>query len=141
VIEPDPTPEQVQYLEDRLYEFNSKATGITDGRGLAIFVKDERDRIVAGICGHTWGGCCEIRQFWVEESRRGQGLGTRLLRAAEQEACRRHCRQIVLTTHSFQAPEFYTRRGFHLLAAVDDYPQGHQHLLLRKELAGRGEAG
>ena len=45
VIETDPAPEQVQYLEDGLYEFNSEATGITDGQGLAIFVKDER-----GIC-------------------------------------------------------------------------------------------
>jgi hypothetical protein len=42
VIETDPTPEQIQYLEDRLYEFNSEATGITDGQGLAIFVKDKR---------------------------------------------------------------------------------------------------
>jgi GNAT superfamily N-acetyltransferase len=140
VIETDPTPEQIQYLEDRLYEFNSGATGITDGQGLAIFVRDEQDRIVAGICGHTWGGCCEIRQLWVEESRRRQGFGTSLLQAAEQEARRRHCKQIILTTFDFQAPEFYTERGFHLLAVVDDYPQGHQSLLLQKELGNRGRA-
>jgi GNAT superfamily N-acetyltransferase len=140
VIETNPTPEQIQYLEDRLYEFNAKATGITDGQGLAIFVRDEQDRIVAGICGHTWGGCCEIRQLWVEESQRRRGLGTRLLRAAEQEARRRHCRQMVLTTFSFQAPEFYTKRGFHLLVAVDDYPHGHQNLLLQKELVSGGGA-
>lgn len=58
-----PTPDQVQYLEDQIYEFNSSATGITDGQWLAIFVRDERDRIVAGISGSTWGGCFEIRQF------------------------------------------------------------------------------
>jgi GNAT superfamily N-acetyltransferase len=140
VIETDPTPEHIQYLEDRLYEFNSAATGITDGQGLAIFVRDAQDRIVAGICGHTWGGCCEIRQLWVEESRRGQGLGTRLLQAAEQEARRRHCRQMVLTTFDFQAPEFYTKRGFHRLAGIDDYPHGHQSLLLQKALGSGGGA-
>jgi GNAT superfamily N-acetyltransferase len=134
VIELNPAPEHVQYLEDRLYEFNSTVTRITDGELLAIFVRDERDRIVAGICGNTWGGGCEIRQFWVEESRRKQGLGTRLLVAAEQEARRRGCRQIVLTTFSFQAPVFYTKRGFKTLATVDDYPRGHQSLLLRKHL-------
>jgi NAD-dependent dihydropyrimidine dehydrogenase PreA subunit len=53
VIETEPTPEHMQYLEDRLYEFNSRATGISDGQGLAIFVRDEQDCIVAGICGHT----------------------------------------------------------------------------------------
>jgi hypothetical protein len=63
VITTEPTPEQLQYLEDRIYEYNSGATGITDGEWLAIFVEDEQGRIVAGICGNTWGGCLEIRQF------------------------------------------------------------------------------
>ena len=36
-ISSEPTPVEVQYLEDRLYEFNSAATGITDGEWLAIF--------------------------------------------------------------------------------------------------------
>ena len=134
VIDTEPTPDEVQYLEDRLYEFNSNATGITDGEWLAIFVRDERDRIVAGICGNTWGGCLEIRQFWVEESRRRQGLGRRLLGAAEQEARRRGCTQILLMTFSFQAPAFYAKHGFQVLASVDDQPRGHRNLLLRKRL-------
>jgi GNAT superfamily N-acetyltransferase len=135
VINTQPSPEQVQYLEDRIYEFNSHTTGITDGEWLAIFVKDGKDRIVAGICGNTWGGCLEIRQFWVEEARRKQGLGTRLLEAAEQEARRRGCRQIFLMTFTFQAPAFYTRHGFEVIATVDDHPHGHKNLLLRKRLA------
>src|SRR5262245_66125809 len=98
VINTEPTADEVQYLEDRLYEFNSAATGITDGEWLAIFVRDDDHRIVAGICGNTWGGCAEIRQFWVEETQRKQGLGTRLLGAAEQEARRRGCRQMLLMT-------------------------------------------
>ena len=101
VINTEPTPDKVQYLEGRLSEFNSSVTGITDGEWLAIFERDEGDRIVAGICGNTWGGCLEIRQFWVEQSWRHQGLGTSLLRAAEQEARRRGCQQIFLTTFSF----------------------------------------
>ena len=134
VIETDPEPAHVQYLEDRLYEFNSAATGIADGEGLAIFVRDDDGRIVAGICGHTWGGYCEIRQFWVEESRRARGLGTELLSAAEQEARRRGCAQIFLITFSFQAPSFYTKHGFEIVTAIDDYPRGHQNFLLRKRL-------
>ena len=131
VISSEPTPGEVQYLEDRIYEFNSAATGITDGEWLAIFVKDE-GRIVAGICGSTWGGCLEIRQFWVEDARRKQGLGTRLLATAEQEARRRGCRQILLMTFTFQAPAFYAKHGFEVVAVVDDHPRGHKNLLLRK---------
>ena len=134
VISTEPTPGEVQYLEDRLYEFNSAATGITDGEWLAIFVRDDDQRIVAGICGNTWGGCAEIRQFWVDEARRKQGLGTRLLGAAEQEARRRGCWQMLLMTFSFQAPAFYAKHGFEVVAVVDDHPHGHKNMLLRKRL-------
>jgi GNAT superfamily N-acetyltransferase len=133
-ISSEPTPVEVQYLEDRLYEFNSAATGITDGEWLAIFVRDDH-RIVAGICGNTWGGCAEIRQFWVEEARRRQGLGTRLLGAAEREARRRGCWQMLLMTFSFQAPVFYAKHGFEVIAVVDHHPHGHKNMLLRKRLA------
>ena len=134
VIDTESRLDAVQYLEDRLYEYNSAATGITDGEWLTILVRSDDDRIVAGISGNTWGGCLEIRQFWVEEGRRRQGLGTRLLRAAEHEARRRGCRQILLATFTFQAPAFYTKHGFEIVAVVDDHPYGHENLLLRKRL-------
>src|SRR5215510_4183673 len=133
LIPADPTPDDVQYLEDRIYEFNSRATQITDGELLAFFVR-EGDRIVAGICGNTWGGTCELRQFWVEDSQRHRGLGTKLLQAAEQEARRRGCTQIVLMTFSFQAPAFYQSHGFEVVAAIDDDPRGYQNFLMRKRL-------
>ena len=133
LIPVDPAPGDVQYLEDRLYEFNASATGITDGEWLAFLVR-EHDRIVAGICGNTWGGTCELRQFWVEESKRHLGLGTKLFQAAEREARRRGCTQIVLLTFSFQAPAFYEKHGFEVVATIDNDPRGYQNLLMRKRL-------
>jgi GNAT superfamily N-acetyltransferase len=130
----EPSPNDVQYLEDRIYEFNSNATGIGDGEWLGFFLR-AGDRIMAGICGNTWGGTCELRQFWVEESQRNRGLGRKLLHAAEQEARRRGCTQIVLMTFSFQAPVFYERHGFEVVATIDDHPRGHQNVLMRKRLA------
>jgi GNAT superfamily N-acetyltransferase len=134
IIDSQPRPDDVQYLEDRIYEFNSDATGIGDGAWLTLLVRDEQDRIVAGLSGATWGGCFEIRQFWVDESRRRQGLGTTLFKAAEEEARRRACRQILLSTFTFQAPAFYAKLGFDVIATIDDHPHGHQNLLLRKQL-------
>lgn len=126
---------EIQFLEDRLYEFNRTTTGISDGRLLGFVLRDELGGIVAAAAGHTWGGTCELRQVWVEESRRGHGLGRRLLAAAEAEARRRGCRQLVLTTHSFQAPDFYRKLGFEVLAEIPDYPQGYSQLVMRKVLA------
>ena len=87
-------------------------TGIADGEWLAIFVRDDAGRIVAGICGNTWAGCCEIRQFWVDESRRGLGVGIGSSRRPRHEARRRGCTRIMLMTFSFQAPAFYAQHGF-----------------------------
>jgi len=126
LIPVDPTADEVQYLEDRIYEFNSRATDIADGEPLAFFVR-ERDHIVAGICGNTWGGACELR------------LGTKLFQAAEQEARRRGCTQIVLMTFSFQAPAFYERHGFEVVATIDDHPRGYRNLLMRKGLGPNDE--
>ena len=40
VMRTDPTPAEIEFLEDRLYEFNAKATGIFDALSLAIFGRD-----------------------------------------------------------------------------------------------------
>ncbi len=115
-------PELEAFLGDRLYEFNSGTTGISDGELLNASVEDEAGHIVAAMSGHTWGGCCEIGRLWVHETLRSTGVGTALMQAAEGEAVRRGCHQIVLSTHSFQAPRFYEKLGFRRLAAIPNYP-------------------
>ena len=131
----DPSPADIQFLEDRLYDFNRAATGITDGRSLGVFLRDEAASIVAGAAGYTWGETCELRQVWVAEHLRGRGLGRRLIVEAEAEAIRRGCRQHVLTTHSLQAPRFYRKLGFHVVSELPNYPRGHSQLVLRKHLS------
>ena len=129
-----PDRHDVQFLDDRIDEFNLSHTGITDVRLLAIILRDAHANIVAGLYGWTWGRCCEVKTLWVHEQWRGQGLGTRMMTAAEDEARTRGAAQMVLSTHSFQAPDFYRRLGFEPVGHIEDYPIGHQSIYLRKRL-------
>lgn len=125
------------FLEDRIYEFNVKATGYDDGRLLAGCVRNEAGDVIAGFNGYTWGGCCELSNVWVDERHRGRGLGTSLLRAAEAEAAARGCLRIVLATHSFQAPGFYERMGYQRQYAIEGRPQGVEDVIYAKSLGAR----
>jgi GNAT superfamily N-acetyltransferase len=122
------------FLAERIYEFNAEATGYFDGRLLAGSIRNDADDVIAGFSGHTWGGCCELSYVWVHEAYRGRGLGRALLRAAEAEAERRGCAQVVLMTHSFQAPRFYERLGYERRYSIDGRPKGHSNIVYVKSL-------
>jgi GNAT superfamily N-acetyltransferase len=127
-------PEDLQFLEEQINEYNFATTGIRDARLLVMLLRDSAGRIFAGLSGHTWGGVAEVRFLWVDESRRYLGIGSRLLRAAEAEARSRGCKKIVLSTHSFQAPYFYMERGYVVAGEFSDYPRGHRSIFFEKPL-------
>jgi hypothetical protein len=56
------------------------------------------------------------------------------MEAAEQRAVERGCRHVFLDTFSFQAPGFYEKLAYQLYAKADDWPVGHAHHFLRKDL-------
>ncbi len=99
-LDPNPTPAEVSELEGRIDAFNVAETGIPFGGPLSCVLRDDAGAVVAGITGYVWGECCHVLFLWVNETRRGEGLGSRLLVFAEEEAARRGCRQVVRRTAS-----------------------------------------
>jgi ribosomal protein S18 acetylase RimI-like enzyme len=122
------------FLVERIYEFNSSATGLFDGEEYAATIRDPDGRIIAGVSGHTWGGCCQVSQLWVDESARHQGLGRSLMLAVETHALGKNCTQIILSSHTFQAPDFYRRLGYVEQARISGYPNGHADIHFMKHL-------
>jgi GNAT superfamily N-acetyltransferase len=121
------------FLSERIYEFNSLAIACFDGKLFGYAMQNEVGQVVAGVSGHTWAGFCQVTHLWVLESLRGEGLGRDLLRTVEAEAARRGCSVVLLSTHSFQSPEFYERQ-----AVIQDHPVGHSNFVYAKRLPQNG---
>ena len=122
------------FVQDQLHAFNMRATGYDDYRPLAIFVRDETGAIIAGLTAFTWGGTLRIEYVWVHEQWRKHGYGKRMVETAEQEAIARGCKQVVLDTHSFQAPDFYPKLGYSLCGVMEDNPMGYQQFFFQKRV-------
>ncbi len=132
--EPDASDVDQQFIRDAIDEFNMALVNDRNYSPLSIFVRDDAEKILGGILGHLWGGWLHVTYLWVTAELRGQGFGSRLLRAAEDEARAKGCRCVFLETFSFQAPDFYRRFGFQRVGQITDYPPGHSHFVLWKPL-------
>ena len=114
--------------------FNAEKTGIDDSRPVGISIRDESGRLVGGLKGTTGLGWLHVAVIWLDEGHRGRGLGAELLRRAENVARERGCRGVCLTSFSFQAPGFYTRRGYQIFGELEEYPPGESLFFLRKTI-------
>ena len=133
-IQDQADPAAVRRLEDAIEAFNVATTGVADARDLFAELRDDEGTVYAGVYGWSWAGTCWVELLWVRDDRRDLGVGTALMRAVEAEARARGCAQVALSTHTFQAPDFYRRLGFEQVGELKDYPRGHADLLLRLPL-------
>jgi RimJ/RimL family protein N-acetyltransferase len=134
VVELDPHPADVGRLIQELTAFNAAAVGVDDGTELAVFERDELGRIAGGAAGVAWAGGAELWLLWVREDLRGSGRGKRLVTAFEDAARARGAKRNFLSSHTFQAPDFYRRLGYVETGRRDGWPDGHGDVLLEKDL-------
>ncbi|MFH8668089.1 GNAT family N-acetyltransferase [Streptomyces anulatus] len=141
VLTDSPLSEDVAAVSDALERFNIEHTGIADRRPLAVLVRDPETRqVVGGLTGRTSLGLFFLDLFYLPPRLRGSGLGTEILRQAEDEARARGCRTAVLYTITFQAPGFYQKHGWKRLGEVPCDPPGTSRVFMTKELtASTGE--
>ena len=102
---------------------------------LVFKITDGDGNIIAGcLCGiYNWN-FMDLDVLWVDEKYRHQGLGSLLIRAAEQAARDRGCYMIVLGTFDFQARPLYEKHGYTVDGVRTDWPKGHCNYSLSKHL-------
>jgi len=82
-------------------------------RDFFIYIDEENNEIV-GICAMSiiWENLAEIRSLFVDESRRKEGIGRRLVEACISEAITLDLYRIFTLTYRV---EFFSRQGFKIV--------------------------
>jgi GNAT superfamily N-acetyltransferase len=99
-----------------------------------MVVEDSEAGLVGGLWGRTAYDWLFVELLFVPESLRGRGLGSELMKRAEDEALGRGCHSVWLDTFEFQARGFYERLGYTCFGELPNYPTGSARYFMRKAL-------
>ena len=128
----DPRAEAV--ITEGLAAYNRETFGRVDSQALDILVHDNNGEVVGGILGHTSLGLLFLDLFYLPAELRRSGLGSRLIKQAEDEARQRGCSRAVVHTVTFQAPGFYEKHGYTRFGEIACPPDGATRIFLSKTL-------
>jgi len=129
-----PSPEDLAVVGNNLTAFNEGEVGASNRLPLAVFVRDEAGRIVAGISGYTGWGWLYVQWLWVGEELRGHGWAGTMLSAAEDEARVRGCHGAYIDTFNPVALRTYERAGYKPFGTLPEFPPGRTRTFLQKSL-------
>jgi len=136
-----PTPEDAKTISQGLVNFNRAAVKELgppeDELKFSIFARDDDGTVVGGLRAVCFWNTLHVELLWLEESIRGQGLGSSMLQKAEDYAREKCYGLALLESTDWQAKEFYEKQGYDVMGSLDDYPRGHTtHFLTKKLLEG-----
>ena len=134
-ITDDGEARDIHEIHEMLKAYNRSHREASKSVPVGVFLEDENGKKSAGLTGETFGNWLCIQYLFVRELLRGQGIGSKLLEAAESEARRRGCKYAFVDTFSFQAPEFYKKHGYQQVFTLEEYPYtGKRHYYTKKLL-------
>ncbi len=129
---PDEAVDRV--IGEGLSGYNREKAGLVDNRALAVLLTDpDTGALLGGLSGRTSLGLLFIDLFHVPADLRGTGIGSRIIKMAEDEARVRGCTASFLVTINFQAPAFYARHGYEEFGRIETLP-GVARVFMRKNL-------
>jgi GNAT superfamily N-acetyltransferase len=118
--------------------YNESRTGPSGFAPLAVTLDDgDSGQLIGGLWGRTVYEWLFVEFLFVPEHLRGRGIGTTLLRTAEQEALARECIGVCLDTFDFNAPGFYRKHGYEVIAALESPRRGFKRHIFSKRLAAK----
>ena len=132
------------FLTRKIKEFNNEhspfhleARNPGSLKPINLILSDESGETIGGLAASTYWDWLDVDNFYIPEELRGQGIGVRLLKQAEEIAVDRGCKRAFLTTFEFQARVFYEKQGYYVTGKLEDYPPKSTYYWMRKELIGK----
>ena len=137
IAPPDPTSKEVMEAAIAVLRSHTLKSGgvVTEEKAFSILAYVE-ERIVGGLIGKVFWNWLYADLVWVDEEFRGQGIGSVVMRRAEERAIEMKLTAIYLWTESWQAPAFYSKLGYKQFVELRDFPPGHIRLGFHKYLPG-----
>ena len=121
-------------LANLIKSYNKSKREPSVSEPLNIYLEDYQGNLIAGMVAETFGNWLEIEYLYVSEKLRGQGLGSEILKRAENEARKRNCKYSFVDTYKFQAPDFYKKHGYKEVFVLKEYPYIGERYYYTKEL-------
>lgn len=105
-------------------------------RDLSLVLKDKSNKVLGGVVARLYGGSSvHVETFWIDESVRGTGYGSKIFGALEESAKKAGATLIHLDTFDFQARGFYEKLGYKVFGILEDSPLNHKLFFLQKRLS------
>ena len=128
-------------VDDRLGEFiNKEFSAYGEQNGVVLnydefcFAAEEDGKILGVITGRAYYNEVHIGDLIVASSVRKGGIGSKLVRAVEDNYRGNGYDKITLTTFGFQAPEFYKKLGYEIEFVREDKDPKLSKYFLAKQL-------
>jgi ribosomal protein S18 acetylase RimI-like enzyme len=118
-------PQEEALILQKLRAFNIEIFGESDRRDLSIPLYDAAGEIDGGLVGYTGRGWLYISMLYLPEHLRGQGLATRMLEMAEEEAQKRGCIGAYIDTMNPDALGLYRKLGYGEIGRLEALSGGH----------------
>ena len=135
VIPENPDPRVRAAILGLLMAYNESKTGPSGFAPLAMVLEDRSSgELIGGLWGRSVYDWLFVEHLFVPEHMRGRGLGTALMRKAEEVAMARECIGVCLDTFDFNAPGFYRKLGYDVIAALESPRRGFKRHIFTKRL-------
>lgn len=119
-IEIDAIASDLTIISNGVFTFGRSQAFDSDSQPIACFLR-EADIVIAGATGRTEYRRLFVNYLWVQETVRGQGLGTEALRRIEVAAAERGCQDALIETLDDGNAALYQALGYRSVATIPRY--------------------